>query len=538
MDELRRQVRKAQWRLTMQRFLGVLGWCWFATLLVAAALLLIDKYRPLGVLSWAWPVGALGLGLAIAVVWTFIARQRALGAAIEIDHRFGLKERVSSSLALSPAEHDTPAGRALVEDAVRRVGRIDVAEHFTVRLPRRALLPLLPGAVALLVALFVPPAGTENPAEANSDPPAVQKQVKRSTDELRRKLAERRKEAEKQDLQDAERLFEKLAKATEDIKPEKTDRKQVLVQMNDLTRELQVRKQQLDGAEQAKQQLEQLKGIERGPAEKFQQALGKGDFQQAMKELQNLKEQLEKAQLNDQQKDQLAKQLEAMQDKLQKFAEAQQAAEADLQQRAKQMREAGQNAEADKIEQQLNKLLQQMPQMQQMDDLAQQMGKCAKCLREGQDPGKALEGMQAGLNKLQQQLDEMEMVDGAMQQLCEAKEKMNQEACPFCGGAGCEKCDGPPGNGLGPGRGQGARPEAKTDTRFYDSQVRQKIGEGAADVAGAVFGPNVRGKPQEEIQQQIDAVKDGTNDPLSGRRLPRKHREHAQEYFDKLREGK
>ena len=73
------------------------------------------------------------------------------------------------------------------------------------------------------------------------------------------------------------------------------------------------------------------------------------------------------------------------------------------------------------------------------------------------------------------------MLDDAEKELCQAKDQMN---CCKCGGAGCEECQGPPGNGLGRGKGIGARPEKKTDTAMYDSQVKQKIGKGTAIVVG------------------------------------------------------
>jgi hypothetical protein len=148
-----------------------------------------------------------------------------------------------------------------------------------------------------------------------------------------------------------------------------------------------------------------------------------------------------------------------------------------------------------------------------------------------------MQQMQAAMDNLQKQLDEMGMLDDAMQQLAQAREQMT---CKNCGGAGCEQCqgkllgDGPGGRG----RGEGARPERKTDTRFYDSQAKQKVGQGAAAVVDTVEGPNVRGDVRQQIQQQVESTQRGATDPLSGRRMPRKRGEQAKEYFDDLREGK
>ena len=125
-----------------------------------------------------WAAAALLLGLFAAIVWIVATRRPALDAAIEIDRRFGLKERVSSTLALGPEDSQTEAGRALVDDAVRHVQRIDVATQFAPRPGKRILLPLLPGLPALLVALLISPAVVENQAKAGLDVQGAKQQVR------------------------------------------------------------------------------------------------------------------------------------------------------------------------------------------------------------------------------------------------------------------------------------------------------------------------------------------------------------------------
>jgi len=530
MNELEKQVRRAYRRLGFQRFLRVLGWCWFATLLVALGGIAVDKFYPTGVPAWGWAAGALGLGLVAAAVWTLATRRGPLGAAIEIDRRFGLKERVSSTLAMDPQERETEAGQALLKDAVRRVGRIDVAARFAVTPGKQVLLPLLPGVLAVLVALIPPMA--ENPAVAKADALKAKQQVEQSAKKLREKLADRQKKAQEKGLKDAEELFKKLEQGTRDMAKGQTERKKALATLNDLSRQLQDRRSEL-GADKIKQELDQLKNLDRGPADKFAKAVREGDFKKAAEELEKIKQELAGGNLDAKQKQQLAGQLAQVQEKLKNLAQANQAAQKDLQNRIGQLRQAGQLAEASKLEEQLSKLLQQGPQMKQLDEMADKLGQCAQCLREGQlaEAADALGQLQANL---QQQLGEMEMLNEAMEQLRQARNQMN---CPNCGGAGCEACQGPPGMGMGPGRGQGPRPEAEDQTATYDSQVRQKPGEGAAVVTDLVEGPNVKGNPQEEIRQQSDAARRATTDPLTNRNIPRKHQAQVKEYFDRFREG-
>ncbi len=534
MDELDKQVRRVHRRLGVQRFFGVLAWCWFAALLVALGVVAAGRWHDLGLPDWGWVAGALGAGLAAALVWTWLTRGGALEAAIELDRRFRLKERVSSALALRPEQHDTPFGQALVADAQRRVGRLDVAEEFPVRAPYRLLLPVLPALATLLVVVFFNPAAQD--PSAKGDPAAAQKQVEQSAAVLRRKLADRRKAAEKLGLKDAERLFQRLEQGTEDLAARPPDRKQALVELKDLSRQLALRREQLGGAERLKDQLDQLRKLEGGPAERLAAALKRSDFLKAAQEIGKLKEQLEQGGLDENQKQQLAAQLDQLQQQLSRLAEAQQAKKEDLQQQIDQLRQAGQTDQADRLQQQLDKLLQQAPEIEQINQLAEQLKQCGQCMRDGRlsDAAEQLGQFQAQLEDLQSQLAELEMLDQARDELAQARQQM---LCQACGGAGCAACQGPPGMGLGEGRGQGPRPEAEDDTAFHDSQVRQRVGQGAAEVVGVAPGPNVKGQTQEAVQVEFDAVRSGRKDPLGERHIPRNLRDHAQEYFDRFRQG-
>ena len=543
MDTLTKQVRRAQRRLAFQRFITALGWCWFAALVVAVLLIVAGKLRWLEVDAWIWGAGALGAGLAAAVVWTLVTGRGEIDTAIEVDRRFALRERISSAMALSPEELDTEAGRALLKDAVRRADRIDVDDRFRIKPPRPLLLPLVPGLVALLVALFVSPAVIDNPAEAKTDPAALKEGIKKAGNVLAQKLQKQREQAQKQDLKEAKELFDKLEREMHDL-AEKTkgDRVKTLVKLNDLNKELEKRRQKLGGAEGARRQLRQLNKVGDGPADKFAKAVSRGDFQKAMKELDKLKQDLADGKLSDQQKAEMAQQLDQMKDKLQKLADAQKAAEKDLEDRLNKARQAGNQDEAGKLEEQLDKLRQQGPQMDKLQDLAQKLGQCSKCMKDGQlkDAAGKLGQLQNDLKNLNQQLEEMEMIDDAMGQLAQMRDQVN---CPKCNGAGCAACQGDkkdeePGDGMGRGRGKGFRPEEKTDYASRDSHAPQKIGRGSASIVGLVDGPNVKGKAQQEVKEALEAAQAEESDPMTSQRMPRKHRQQVQEYFDRLHQQK
>jgi len=554
MDELERQVGRARWRLGLGRFLRMLGFCWFATLLVAAVLVGLDKRYVWPVADWVWPAAALGLGLAAAGAWVWLTRHRPIDAAIEIDKRFALKERVSSSMALTADERDSEAGQALVDDAVARVRRVEVSSRFPVKPGRPALLPLLPAVLAAAAFLLIP--AIERPVEADTpaDSKVVKQGVKRSGETLKKSLNRLSREAGDKELDDAERLFKRLERQTDELASGKADREKARVELNDLARKLQQRRAELGGAEKIQRQLNQLRDLNRGPADQFAKAVRDGDFKKAEEELENLKEKLDKGGLNEEDKKKLEEQLNKMQEKLGDLAAAHEAAQEALKKQIEQAQANGQLGEAGKLQQQLNQLVQQAPQMDQLKQMADQLGQCAQCVQNGnmQDAQAALQQLQGNLGDLKQQLDEMELLDEAMNQLVQAQNQMN---CEQCGGKGCKQCQGggqmgnqpgmgqgkdgkQPGMGMGAGQGRGARPEADVDSGYVDSHVGQKVGPGEAVVTGQVEGPLVKGDVEQQIQQDFDATKRGSTDPLTGRRIPREHRKHVREYFERFKEGK
>lgn len=547
MDTLKQQIRRAQTRLILQQFASRLAWCWFATLLVAAVAIAAGKYWPLDQQAWAygWLGGALAAGLLAAAAWTWNKRHSPLTAAVEIDRRFGLKERVASTLALDSAQLNSDIGQALVRDTQQRVERIEVAEQFKMRPNRSALLPLASGALALVLALFVNGPELQQPAAAT---PGETVAVKKSTQALVKKLDERRKEAEEKGLTEADALLKQLEQATQKMADKsQPDKKQTLVALNELVKQAEQRRSQLAGGEEIKQQLKGLKNLQQGPAEKLGQALKTGDLAKAVKELDKLKEQLTGDKLDAKAKEQLAKQLEQLEQALEKKVQAQQQAQKDLEKQIEEQRRAGNTAEADKLQQQLDKLAAKSPQMEKLNEMAQQLKQAAENMKKGNSDqaAESLSKLGEQLAGMQQEMSEMEMLEGTLDEIANAKNSMG---CKECEGEGCEACQGQ-GNRFsdkwsrrdfakGGGIGAGKRDETKNDTDHYDSRVKQNVGKGASVVTGTADGPNRKGQVQEEIKSEYSQADQQTAEALSGQRLPHGYRDHAKKYFDSLREGR
>jgi len=549
MDKLLTQIRRARRRLVLEQFLSRLVWCLFGTLVLAAVAIALPKVVFIENLpAWwanAWLLGAAAAGVVIAFVWTLVARRTPLDAAMEIDRRFELRERIASSLSLGDEDRGSEAGQALVSDAVRAIDRIDVREKFGIGIDRRAWLPLVPAALAFCLAMFV------GNREANSNVPTstttiTSQQLKQSTEELRKKIADRIKEAEKKNLADATHLLKEIEKGTKDLANKKNvAQKDAAVKLNDLAKQIEERKAKLGLRESLEKQLGN-KDFGKGPGEKLAEAMKQGDWQKAQQELDKLKQELAKGGLDPAAQKQLGEQLAKMQQKLAEAAQAHQQAMQQLQKQVDQQREQGNHEQAAKLQEKLDQMAQQQPQMKALEKLAQQMGECQQCMQAGDMQGaqQALDELARQMQQMQMDGEELAMLDEAMENIQMAKQSMN---CQACQGAGCQACqDSMAGNkqssqngrGIGKGSGPGRMPEDLEKTGFRDSQVRQNAQKGAMTFGGLVDGPNLAGSAAQQIKAEMESETVEPADPLTSERLPRSRREHAEEYFNKLREGK
>lgn len=539
MDPLRKPIRQAQWRAAMQLFLDALGYTLLVTLLLAGAVLLFDRLY-LWELDARWVIAsAVGSGVFAAAGWALLRSPRAEDAAYQIDYRFRLDDRVTSAVLLPEEFRDTPAGKALRRDAQRRLQRVDVATRFPIRPSLRLLWPV-PAVVALLGAMFLvqPVRGkTSQPPQAAESPG-----VEKSVEEIQQQLATQNDSSEAIDPGAAEQLLARLQEQAEklaQINPEQ--RKEALVELNDLQQQLEQRREELLDRNRLADQLRQLENIERGPADKLVEALRRGDMGEVTRQMEALREQLEKEALQGEQQKRLAEQLDQLQKKLEEAAKRQQEAAQGLEEQLAQAEAAGDRRLAEQLRQQLKELKKQGLQAEQLQQMAQQLRQAAQCMQQGQcqQAAQALQQCQQQLDQLAQQLNQGQLLNQAMQDLDQLRRQMN---CRACQGAGCRMCQWAgqrPGRGMGMGEGQGSgpRPIAENDVRFRDSQAPANVGEGALIVSGTAAGPNLRTGVQAEISRQVETARSEPLDPVSTQPVPAPYRDHTREYFDRIREG-
>ena len=152
MDHIRKQAGIARRRLTSERFWRFLPWTLSIGLVVALVGLALPKLMHMPVDQmiwfWSWVGGAAAVALIANFCFTFIGRPSLADAAVEIDRRFEMRERMSSALVLGDEDRNSELGKALVEDANHRAEKLDVRDAFQWGMNARLLWPALPAILA------------------------------------------------------------------------------------------------------------------------------------------------------------------------------------------------------------------------------------------------------------------------------------------------------------------------------------------------------------------------------------------------------
>lgn len=566
MNLIEKQVRRAHRRLLIATFLQNLGWAVFGCLLLAVAAIALPKITtlnwtesPEAYTTWVrgWSIGAAAAGVLIAGVMTWVRHVSILNSAVEVDSRYKLKERLSTALSLSPDDLGSPVGQALLADAEKRAETIDVRDQFRIQPGWRIALPLIP--VCLVGLLMLVPNAQAKPDVEPDNVVSQADHTKAVIEEARKKLKQKLAEMEAKGLKDANLDIESLAKKIDNLSKDsnETDKRDALIKLNDVKKQLEERKRALGDGDALKDQLQKLKDVSQGPAKKLNEALNDGDFEEAKKAIKDLAEKLRDGKLNEVEKKQLAKDMQAMADELKKLAEKHEQEKQELQKKLDEAIKKGDLEQAAKLQQKLERKKDQDAQMEKMKKMAEKLQKCSDCMQGnqqgkagqkegGQQPGEqssqpsqgdlqdaaqSLEDLAEEIEKMQESLEELEDLEDMMEEIEQAKGQ--------CQGGGDP--NGPPkwndwAKGKGPGGG--ARDKEDEDTGTYKSRVKGKIQRGETVVTGNADGENLPGRTVSEVRELIQSSVSKESDPLEDQQLPKSQREHVQQYFEKLRTGK
>lgn len=578
-------AKKARRRLILNSLLEIFPKNLLLYSSIAGIAIAISKLWPLGIDGTVWFVSAIAIALSVCVIhtsiWLLRNRPTLMQAAMEIDRRYGLKERLSSTLALGHSENESPLAVALKADAVKKSENIDLRDHFAVRMQRPALWPLLPIACIALF-WFAPNPISEAQQQALQNSQASATQVKNATNPLLEQLRKKRIDAEEKGLTETAELFKQLESELQELQKKGTlEKSDVLSKMNDLKEKMEERRKEVGAGENLQKNLDKLKDLTDGPAEELAKAMEKGDLEAAKEQVDQLKDKLLNDKLSSEEKQKLTEQLEQMEKALKEAGEKQQAQKEELEKKLEAAKNSGDSQKAAELQRELDKLASESAQMDQLQKIAEQLANAKESMQKGESSEAAnqLQELSEQLQELSEQAQESEKLDEMLEEFEQSKESMK---CDECQGEGCSECKGggnssskngeknggkegkegnksksqeagkgkggkgkggngkggeSEGEGMGEGQGAGDRPEKENETDTFESQLRDKMQKGETISGGKTGGANKKGVSREDVKNAIENPVIEDAEALESEDLPRSRRDQTRDYFKTLRDG-
>lgn len=523
---LQKQVSRVGRRLFLQTLLDCLAWCWTAALIGSACWFLAQPYllaSPPEWLRWTVLGSAVGVATVVGVVLAVLWAPSRLATALALDERFGLRERITTSMTLPKSLANSPAGQALLEDAHRQVSKIDVRSRFPVQVRWTAALVPVCVAVLSLIAVFYHP----NLTPANAALTPDDKKPIAKPEELAKKMAKLTpKPAEKQPGEsEKSKELEKLEAELRDLVNKPRDTREQLreraKEMTELETAIRNRENQLKEKTQAIK--DQLKNIDRfnkqeGMTKELEKALEKGDFDKAKDEVEKLMKKMQEDKLDQKDEEALGKKLDELREKLERLSQ-----QSDEKEKLQEMAKQG-KLDPEQLQRELDNLDRKKDSLKSLEELAKQLKECKECMNKGDK-----EGAGEALKRASERLKQMARDDKELKDLAEKLDDL-QDARRQAG----ESMDGD----SQPVPGAGRRPEDK-DGDFKPLPSRVKLDfdkEGKKEIIDFVRGPAYKKKSSSEIAGDVEQASQEAPEALERQRIPRAASDIARGYYEKLRE--
>jgi len=552
---IERSVASARRRLFLHTLVNRIALGWVIALGVGIAWMMAEPWVQSEVtfnfpkdLSWYVIAGSVALATVIATAFAVRATPTKPVVALELDTRFGLRERVTTAYGLDGPALESSAGQAVLADASARVEKLRVGEKFPVQ-PRwhSWLIPVLAVGVAAVFFFYEPDTARSLAAEdeasaakaaeaaklAKQDPKKVGTFTKQNKPP---ELEDRNDKSEK--LKDLENELNEMIKKMDNDPNRETPEKlrEKVAELTTAADKLKKFQQdQIEKLAKMEKQLEQLDRLNKdpdfkdGPAKDLNDALSKGDLKEAKKDIDELKKKLKDNKLSKEDQEKLAKQLDKMKDEMQKL-QRNKDREEQLKKLIDKAKQEGKDAEA--LERELKEMQANSKEAAETaKQLSEQFQKAKEALDKGDLEQAAQELEKAGksLEEIEGELKDLEDAQDYLQRLKKERE------------AACKACEGKDGkNGRkdmasGQGQASGDRPETDSPGSSEDARIKGLFDpRGKKSYGGSTKGNAFKKATTADLGSAISEAAQEAPKATDSQRLPRDAKDTVKEYFQNL----
>jgi hypothetical protein len=541
--EFRSKIRAVQVRCGLNLLLQQIGRVLVVAGAMAAVVVLAQRLLAFVILIplalWAFWVVAAG---AVLFLWVLKLPSR-MQASLLLDEKLSLRERFSTTLAL--AGSDDPFAQAARIESLTAVQKVNLRGHFPIGLTRSWCYGAGTWLIVIALVFLMPQKDLLGLLKKKQQQQQQAKQVELAKAEVQQTTEAVKAVVEKLDDPALQEELKKLEGLTQAGLPQELKRKAIKA-LGDLSERLKQMQgdTQIDAANMMQQMLQRLRGSADPLSQQLRMALAKGDFAQAANLLGQLQKDLAAGKLSDQQRKDLAEQLQQLAQELQRLARNQRELEQELeklgldkklaQMDQQQLREAlqQQGLKPEQIEQLLQKMAAAQMAASQCSGLAQALA-----------AGGAGAGGELSADELSGAMDQLDALESLQQQAMLLQGGLNEIA--YCigrlGGPGGQYPfrEGPiEGMGAGtggPGIGFGPRDsdtEGQTGTKT--TRARNEAGEGPVIASWYFKDAQVKGEARRDFTEVVQASRANAAEAISENQIPRKYEDAVKKYFGQL----
>lgn len=556
---IQQTVRAVRRRLLWQTILDRLGIAIAFGLALGLAWMLAQPWVVADAPSWlAWTVLGVVTGLIVVgtVAFTIWKRPSQHRAALELDSRFGLRERITTALSLDDRTRESSAGNAVVADATSKLEALSLRSQFPLRLSRNAIfIPILAIAIGLVAFLYDPNTGFAKDQQAAEETKKEQQQIAATAAKTIRPFTkqtkppgEKERDTKSEELKELEKELNAMMKKY-DLDPERETPEKLREKVAEMTSmEEKLKKfndeefKKLDEMDQRMKQLDDLKNdpdFQDGPAKDLNDALSKGDLNKAQDELDMLRKKIQNKEMKPEESEKLARQMDKMQEQVQRLTRDKERKEK-LEKMIDEAKKEGRDAES--LERELEELNESSEQSSEMaQQLGEQLKKASQSLSAGELEDVAEELAQAGMT-MQDIEDQLQDLQDSSEHLQRLKEE-RKAACEACQGKGegdkqgeVQRKDWAKGGGQGAGLREENK-DAKSDS--VTERVRGLFDpKGKKTYGGSTTGPAFNKATTSELGPVIQEAAQTAPQAADTQRLSREDKDTVREYFKNLGEQK
>jgi len=528
-DELKRSIRFARFRLFLNRLLRATAWSFLAAFATFAILVVCDR---LFALEWSWQhllVYVSAAAMVVSIAWSLFCISGAYAAAAEIDRRLALKERASSAIFVQKSKD--PMAQLVVQDTLAHVRKADVRRAFRLVPPRLSLLALLLLALGLSLAQWMPSLGLLAKRRAEEAQQKEQEDAREAVTLLKSRIEEKRQAMADADLEEAEKLMGEIERmVAESFNLPSMNKKEALLNLSKLGDNVK-QETPAEKMDALKKALRKMAQDSRSPLNELRESLRKGEFGEAVRQLEKLKKKLAGGDMSDEESKELSAQMNALSEAL-----GQLATPADLAERLG--REDLTDEQKQAIQERMDALKESLASLDKMSDLLESL---SQKLAEGGDMENVLSDLDS-IEYILQELDASQLEAELIQALLEDIEGI-KDSLSECAGGTCLL--GKSGSALsarrrlgpgmrGAGWGEGGEAEVKPhETDTFKTRAKGKLGPGKA-ISWFISGDEVREEAKTPYYEAVSSAEREATDALARETIPRAYEEKVKDYFDSI----